>query len=467
MKTNSEVVFSNAVVIWDGRHAKILQDFLLKLDAENVKYVILKNAKGLPFENNAKDIDIVIEPKKYKLTAQILENTYRNNGITHVKVHKFERLRCWYGINCETKLAIHIDLLEGFLHKGFELFPFEMLYENSDVNNNGVRVLNPFFESIVLLLHSTICYKSIKEKYAKLIDEAYQIYKSDYESVLAKIFGNRVSSEILELLDKKDYRRIASLGKHFSRVSKRRLLLKRPLFSIFNFLDFFWEKVCRIIFNFEKYNAFITCHAPDGTGKTTFIEHLGNELGFMFVCNAKDLISLHHFRPCILPNLGAVGEKAGVMKQDKNFTVPHRAKPAGKLSSLIRMTYYWLDYVIGMPIIMRKSAQFDHITIFDRYIYDFLVDPLRARISLPYWVRKMFAKMVKRPKIVFVLETDAETILSRKQELTKDEIERQLSEFRKLENLGINVHYLDASKKPDEMAMDAVKIVLDTFSNKL
>ena len=120
-----------------------------------------------------------------------------------------------------------------------------------------------------------------------------------------------------------------------------------------------------------------------------------------------------------------------------------------------------------MPIIMRKSAQFDHITIFDRYIYDFLVDPRRARINLPYWVRKMFAKMVKQPKIVFVLETDAETILSRKQELTKDEIERQLSEFRKLENLGINVHYLDASKKPDEMAMDAVKIVLDTFSNKL
>lgn len=467
MKTNSEVVFADAVVIWDERHAKILQEFLQKLDFENIKYVILKNAKGLPFENFAKDIDIVIEPKQYEKSAKILENTYRNNGITHVKVHKFERLRCWYGMNCDAKLAIHIDLLEGFLHKGFELFPFEMLYENSEVNDNGVRVLNPFFESIVLLLHSTICYKSIKEKYAKLIDEAYQIYRNGYALALPQLFGQKVASEMLGLLDNKNYKQIASLGKHFSRVSKRRLLIKRPVFSIVNFIDFFWEKVCRVIFNLERYNTLITCHAPDGTGKTTFIEHLGNELGLLFVCSAKDLISLHHFRPLLLPNLGAVGEKAGVMKQDKNFTVPHRAKPAGKLSSFIRMTYYWLDYVIGMPIIMRKSAQFDHITIFDRYIYDFLVDPLRARISLPYWVRKMYAKLVKRPKIVFVLETDAETILNRKQELTKEEIERQLSEFRKLENLGVNVHYLDASKKPEEIAKDAIKIVLDTFATKL
>lgn len=232
-------------------------------------------------------------------------------------------------------------------------------------------------------------------------------------------------------------------------------------------MDFLWEKVCRVIFNMDRYNNLISVHAPDGTGKTTFIQKLGNELGFYYVCSPSDLLSIHHFRPCILPNLGAVGEKTGVMKQDKDFTIPHRAKPVGFLSSFIRMTYYWLDYVIGMPFILRKDAQFDNITIFDRYIYDFLVDPYRTRIKLPYWIRKAFTKLVKQPKIVFVLDADANTIYSRKQELCKEEINRQLMEFRKLKHLGERVYILDASQTPPKIANDAIQIVIDKFTHKL
>lgn len=155
------------------------------------------------------------------------------------------------------------------------------------------------------------------------------------------------------------------------------------------------------------------------------------------------------------------------MKQDKNFIVPHRAKPVGALSSFARMTYYWLDYVIGMPLILRKNAQFDRITIFDRYIYDFLVDPYRSRIKLPYWLRCAFSKLVKQPKVVFVLDADAETIYARKQELTKEEINRQLIDFKKLSKMGKRVHFLDATQPPEQIANDAIKIVLDTFTKQL
>ena len=63
----------------------------------------------------------------------------------------------------------------------------------------------------------------------------------------------------------------------------------------------------------------------------------------------------------MLPNLGAVGEKAGVMKQDTNFEDPHRNKAANPLSSFVRMGYYWLDYLIGGAICIRKDVQFDKI----------------------------------------------------------------------------------------------------------
>ena len=463
----NEYDFAPVHVEWNERHATLLRDFLNELSQKKIRYVILKNDDGLPFENHSKDVDIVIEPGSYDNAAKVIRDCYKRHGITYYKIHKFERLRCWYGMNPDTHFAIHIDLLEGFLHKGFEMLPFETLYEHSFENNNGIRVQKELMGSVVLLLHCTICYHSIKEKYAKLIADSYLRQREGFIDILKQILGNKHASVMTRLLDAKNYKQIAQLGKRFSHVSKCRIFVRRPLFSIYNVMDFLWEKVCRVIFNMDRYNNLISVHAPDGTGKTTFIQKLGNELGFYYVCSPSDLLSIHHFRPCILPNLGAVGEKTGVMKQDKDFTIPHRAKPVGFLSSFIRMTYYWLDYVIGMPFILRKDAQFDNITIFDRYIYDFLVDPYRTRIKLPYWIRKAFTKLVKQPKIVFVLDADANTIYSRKQELCKEEINRKLMEFRKLKHLGERVYILDASQTPPKIANDAIQIVIDKFTHKL
>jgi hypothetical protein len=234
-----------------------------------------------------------------------------------------------------------------------------------------------------------------------------------------------------------------------------------------NVADFLWEKVRRVVLNSNKYNVLISVHAPDGTGKTTFIQSLAELLAFYFVNDAKGLVKIYHHRPCMLPNLGAAGEKVKVMKQDTDFTRPHRAKPAGLFSSLIRMTYYWLDYVLGMPLILRRNAQFNNITVFDRYIYDFLVDPFRTRIKLPYSIRRLFTRLVKQPKVVYVLDTDAETIYRRKQELTREEIARQLVEFRRLSCLGKRVHFFDASQTPETIAKDAVAVFMDNFAQKL
>lgn len=463
----NEYDFAPAHVEWDERHATLLRDFLNELSQKKIRYVILKNDEGLPFENHSKDVDIVIEPGLYNNAARVIRDCYKRHGITHYKIHKFERLRCWYGMNPDAHFAIHIDLLEGFLHKGFEMFPFEILYEHSFENNNGIRVLNELMGSVVLLLHSTICYHSIKEKYARLIINSYLEQREQFRDILQQILGSKHASLMVRLLDDGNYKQIAQLGKKISHVSKWRIFVRRPCFSIYNVVDFLWEKACRIIFNMNRYNNLISVHAPDGTGKTTFIEKLGNELGFYYVCAPSDLLSIHHFRPCILPNLGAVGEKTGVMKQDTDFTNPHRAKPVNPISSFIRMTYYWIDYFVGMPLLLRKNAQFDKFTVFDRYVYDLLVDPGRTRIKLPYWIRRIFARLVRQPKIIFVLNTDAETIYARKQELTIDEISRQLTEFCKLSLLDTRVHFLDASQTPDKIAADAINIVLNAFAKKL
>lgn len=463
-----EFKFKPTHLVWDMRHCKILTMFLNEMQAEGIAYVILKNAEGLPQKNHSKDIDILIEPGRYEQTAILLRKVYRENGVTHCRIHQFEKLRCWYGFNPYTKLAIHIDLIEGFFHKGFELFPFEQLYKQAIKNEQGIYVLSELYDAIVLLLHSTICYHRIKSKYAKRIATAYADNKQEMYQVLVKVFGRGATERLVSCLEVGDYEQIAESGRYYSRASKLRILRRRPGFSFYNVCTFLWEKVERLIVNRSKYNVFISVHAPDGTGKTTFIKEFCQTLGYYYVCNPQDLVSINHFRPCILPNLGAAGERVGVMRQDKDFTNPHRAKPASKWSSLLRMAYYTMDYLIGTPLILRRNAQFEHITIFDRYIFDLVVDPARTRISLPRWLRLLFVNLVKKPRLSFVLQTDAETILTRKQELTLEEIERQLHEFSSMaKERREKFVVLDASKKPEDMAEDAVRVFCDKFADRL
>lgn len=460
--------FKPTNVVWDNRHCMILSSFLYSMEKNLIRYVILKNAEGLPYENFSKDIDILIEPGKYKQASKLLKESYKEHGVSYYRIHKFERLRCWYGFNPTTELAIHIDLLEGFLHKGFELFPFDVFYLHAKKNKNGIYVLDELYDTIILLLHSTICYHRIKDKYAEKIAKIYELNKIEMRDILNKVLGLKASNRMCKLLDEGNYTQIASDGKMFSHATKWRIFIKRPFFSVLNVSDFLWEKFLRLIWDSDKYNIFMSVHAPDGTGKTTFIQEFCQLLGFYHVCAPEDLTRIYHYRPCVLPNLGAAGEKAGIMKQDKDFTNPHRAKPVGTISSLIRMLYYTSDYILGIPLILRRNAQFDKITVYDRYIYDLVVDPARTRIALPRWVRMLFVKFAKKPQLSFVLNTDADTFIKRKQELTLDEISRQLKEFKEMADLWKS-HFvtLDASKKPYEIAQDAMLAFCEKFATKL
>lgn len=54
---NNEFNFLEARVEWDERHASLLKDFLDGLAFHGIRYVILKNDDGLPYENHSKDVD--------------------------------------------------------------------------------------------------------------------------------------------------------------------------------------------------------------------------------------------------------------------------------------------------------------------------------------------------------------------------------------------------------------------------
>ena len=450
---------------WGRFHSNILSQFFIAMNGERLKYFVLRNYENLPEQNTSKDVDIIIEPGTYNVAKNILLRTFKNNMVSNYYIMDFERAHCIFGINVDTSFAIHIDLIEGYANKGFEIFKFSQLY-NRTVPYKNFRVLDPAMDAVMLILYKVIGCKELKKKYCDKISDIYQEYRHSIKSILHEILGRDLGEIIATCIENNDYNKLVSYATNISRTVKTKTLLHQPLGTIIGIVKFLWEKFVRMIICPQSVQKSIVVEAPDGTGKTTFINALVTEIARYFVSDPSKSV-VRHFRPLIFPNLGAAGEKMGVMKQDKNFTVPHRAKPVNTISSFIRMTYYWADYVIGMPLLLRRDAQFDKITIFDRYIYDFLVDPFRARIKLPYWIRLAFVKMVKQPKIVFVLDAPADVIYARKQELEKAEINRQLIEFRRLKDLGNKVYLLDATQTPQAIAINAVKIIVEKFTEKM
>lgn len=454
---------SNKKIEWHPDHANIFTQVIEQLNNCDIKYFILRNYEGLPFINASKDVDIIIEPGSYKVAADALSHVYDANKLLY-KVVKYERVRCWYGYNLEKQFSIHLDLIEGYLNKGFEIFDFNELYDQTIYYKN-FKVLEPAHDAIMLLYYKLVGTGQLENKYRLYIEERYEIHGHLMRDIILRTLDKKLADSVIYALENSDYDSLITMASKISISSKKKVFLKKPLRTINACLYFLFDKLYRVIFCPRKFQNFISVQGADGTGKTTFIDGLIKDIDFYFNSDGGKS-RVYHFRPTMLPNLGAMGEKAGVMKEDKDFTNPHRRMPAGKFSSFVRMCYYWLDYIIGVPILLRQNARFDNFTIFDRYIYDFIIDPYRSRINLPDKIRRLFARMVIQPRIVFVLLADADTIYGRKQELTPDEISRQLGEFGKLAKTGKRFFIIDANKSPEEMIRQAMEIILNKFSDK-
>jgi len=460
-----QIINTDYKIKWKDDHVSILSNFIVELNESHIRYFILRNFEGLPEINTSKDIDIIIEPNNYHKASKLLLNVLKEHKISNYRVVKYERAYCCFAIDVEKNFSIHIDLIESYLSKGFEVFTFNALYKET-VDYKNFKVLNETYNAIMLLYYKVISAKQLKTQYQNEINVTYKKNSNKINSVLNKTLGSKQSKLIIAALLKKDFKAIIYNANELSKVTKRKAFLKKPIKTTYNITKFLCEKFYRIVYCPRRYQNFISVQGADGTGKSTFIEGLVKAIAYYYVSEDSKSHVYHH-RPTILPNLGAVGEKTGVMIEDKDFTNPHRAKPAGFFSSFIRMTYYWLDYVIGVPVKLRKDVQFDKFTIYDRYIYDFLIDPRRARINLPYWLRKIFTQLVLEPRIVFILLTDAEIIYARKQELTIEEIKRQISEFTKLSKSHKRFIILDASKTPEKLVDEAMGIIIEKFTQKI
>lgn len=454
--------------MWSKRHAKILSEYFQELEKSNIRFFIIRNYEGLPDKNTSKDVDIILKYGTVKAAERILKDVFKRNGLSYYYRVIIEESYLCRAISEKGDFAIHIDLMNGYINRGVELFTFEELYSQT-IDYNGFRVLNELYNGVMLFIYKQFGYKKpiLKDSYKDTIYHCWLHYP-EFSSILKKMLGKNTYSKVSECIKQKDFDGMLAYSPMVSKQLRKYSNCSSFIINQYRRMRFVIQKVNRIVFQYRKYEKSFSVMAPDGTGKTTFLTQLLNRLAFLYVDapNNTGRFHLYHFRPSLFPNLGEVGEKARIMKQDTDFTNPHRAKPAGLVSSLIRITYYWMDYVLGWMYYTRRDVQYDLYTVYDRYSYDLLVDPRRTRLKLPYWVRRCFVACMPHPKINFFLKASPDVIIKRKAELTHDEITRQVSAYERL-SVRKNIITIDADRCMDEMIDEALPHLLSAYWEKL
>ena len=192
--------------------------------------------------------------------------------------------------------------------------------------------------------------------------------------------------------------------------------------------------------NKSKKGLFVAILGPDGSGKSTVLHHLAQNIQGKFT-----QVSYFHWRPGLLPPLNNL-LKPGAPVQVGPCTEPHKFPPHGFFISFIRLVYYTLDFILGYWVKFFPRKVRSGLILVDRYYYDFLVDPRRFRLNVPRWIVKVLLRFVCKPDLVFYLDAPVEILLNRKQELSAKELNRQRTAFLKLLPELHNGYTVDASR---------------------
>ena len=156
---------------------------------------------------------------------------------------------------------------------------------------------------------------------------------------------------------------------------------------------------------------------PDGAGKSTLIEALGQRLAAGGVAWRR-----FHWR---VP--WTVAERPWTPVTD-----PHARPPRGALASVAKLAWYALSAWPCWWRNVRPFARRGGVVILDRWYDDLLCDPRRYRYGAPLAIARAVRRLVPRPDRVLVLVADPAAIAARKREVDAAELARQVLAYRRL-----------------------------------
>lgn len=198
--------------------------------------------------------------------------------------------------------------------------------------------------------------------------------------------------------------------------------------------------------------GWIAIIGPDGAGKSAVIDAIQKQFAF-----AYHKVKCFHLRPKSLLRRREASQPV---------TNPHGRPARGRILSIAKVFFliadYWAGYVLELAPSMRRSQ----LMVFDRYIYDLLVDSKRVRYGGPAWLLRLAARVVPHPDLVILLDASPEVLWSRKQEVSFEEIGRQRAAYLKAAQRLPFAKVVNAAQPLPDVIRDVNIAILEHFERR-
>jgi len=195
----------------------------------------------------------------------------------------------------------------------------------------------------------------------------------------------------------------------------------------------------------------ISFSGPDGAGKTTIIRDI-TEFAQRRV--TSDVVEFHT-RPFLIRN----PFKGPMSVQDVQSEKRKRSQESGFMNgvlSVLRLCILYIDFTLGYWLKIRPQLQNGTLVIFDRYWYDYLVDPVARGINLPMPMISKAVSTLREPDLSVFVVAQPKTIHERKQELGLEEASTQVDAYRGLAARFSSAHL----QETDRMTVREISAVI-------
>ncbi|MGB0403856.1 MAG: hypothetical protein ACPGEG_07135 [Salibacteraceae bacterium] len=359
------------------------------------------------------DLDIILNESN--LTN--LVNFCKNHAQAKISVRK-KSFMTTIELFFENNEFLSLDFIHDFKRKGDRMLDVQSVLNHAKMSSKGVKVPELKHDLEYALLFYTLNNAPIPKKYWPFFDNENLLYKYEAIFYLNEKYGLDFDN-MLELFQFKIpdvKRRILNAIQNSEMSSWNKFKLK---------VDYLVDTLKSAWFH---PGFIITFSGVDGAGKSTIIEIVKKEISDKY---RKEIVQLRH-RPGILPMLNAY--RVGTTKAEElaTETLPRTGSNKSLLSSALRFTYYYMDYLLGQVYIYFKYIIRGKIVIYDRYYFDFITDPKRSNIQLNKSVVKALYSLILKPKLNFFLYANSEVILKRKKELDAETIDRLSASYKGL-----------------------------------
>jgi thymidylate kinase len=411
--------------------------------ASGIRFVVLRNYEGLP-HTTSHDVDVLLPRQDLGRAERLLIEAARTTGFRLSNRARFSPI-CLFFFHPETGTQTQFDLFYTLEWRGFPLLDATSVI-NWRINNGLFAIPHPLHEAVNNLLTRQLEHGYVKENYKERIQRTFQERPQDGETLLRRLFGRTLGTQLADGIQAGDWTAVESLSKGMRTHLIIHRLRARPWLLLTNFAHDLKRYLGRVV---RPPGAKIVLLGTDGSGKSSVATQLLDALHGTFY---KDKSIHAHWKPSVFLRRRRA--------ERPPTTNPHGQVPRGWFLSQLALVYHWLEFFAGsviqyLPVLFRNG-----MVLIERHHYDFIADPRRYRLQPPSAIIRFAFRLLRTPDLVFLLDAPPEVLHARKPELTLEETRKGREAYLELVRSLPNGRVIDATQPLDTVVR---QITLETL----